>query len=191
MRLMVRTVLSPPDWISSMTAGCVNEVRDANRLRCRRASAAHPVPTDGRAVRQSALWSPAGVWTRSTSPAGVNAALRADPLGGVVVPCVTIVGNGPQRCLDLVPAVFVVESASDECRNERTAPPRASALVDVGNQMVIQLNVQLHVSSFALKHGESRRCGDERRPGVRVSRRRRLLRWSLRTEAAVAELLVA
>ena len=69
---------------------------------------------------------------------GVRAALAPHPLGGVVVPVVARIGQAAERCFDIVPAAFVVETALDQFADERTSAARTGTPVELFHQSVIQ-----------------------------------------------------
>ena len=100
------------------------------------------------AARRSVRWSPAAIGTRSARPARIALPLGADPAGSIVVPIVAGVGDRAEQRFDLVPATLVIEAAPDHCRDERAPSPRPRPPVDVLNEMVLQLNVQSHVSIY-------------------------------------------
>ena len=76
-------------------------------------------------------------------------ALAADPFTGIVIPFVALVGDSPERCLDVVPPPLVVESAANQFCDECAASPASSPLVEFGNELVINGNVQSHVPIIA------------------------------------------
>ena len=76
-------------------------------------------------------------------------ALVADPFTGIVIPFVALVGDSPERCLDIVPSPLVVESAANQLCDECAASPAASPLVEFGNELVINGYVQSHVPTIA------------------------------------------
>ena len=76
-------------------------------------------------------------------------ALAADPFSGIAIPFMALVGDSPERCLDIVPAPLVIESAANQLCDERAAPPASSAPVEFGNELVINRNVQSHVPTIA------------------------------------------
>ena len=53
-------------------------------------------------------------------------ALAADPFAGIFIPFVARVGDSPERCLDIVPSPFVIESAANQFCDECAAPPASS-----------------------------------------------------------------
>jgi hypothetical protein len=75
--------------------------------------------------------------------------LAADPFTGVVIPFVALVGDGPEHCLDIVPSPLVIESAANQLCDECTTSPASSPLVEFGNELVINGNVQSHVLTIA------------------------------------------
>ena len=76
-------------------------------------------------------------------------ALVADPFTGIVIPFVALVGDGPERCLDIVPSPLVIESAANQLCDECAASPASSPLVEFGNELVINGYVQSHVLTIA------------------------------------------
>jgi hypothetical protein len=76
-------------------------------------------------------------------------ALAADPFTGIVIPFVALVGDSPERCLDIVPSPFVIESVANQLCDERAASPASSPPVEFGNELVINGNVQSHVPTIA------------------------------------------
>ena len=76
-------------------------------------------------------------------------ALAADPFTGIVIPFVALVGDSPERCLDVVPPPLVVESAANQFCDECAASPASSPPVEFGNELVINGNVQSHVPTIA------------------------------------------
>ena len=76
-------------------------------------------------------------------------ALAADPFTGIVIPFVALVGDGPERCLDIVPSPLVIESAANQLCDECAASPASSPLVEFGNELVINGYVQSHVLTIA------------------------------------------
>jgi len=76
-------------------------------------------------------------------------ALAADPLSGIVIPFVALIGDRPERCLDIVPSPLVIESAANQFCDECAAPPASNPPVKSGNEHVIDGNVQSHVLSIA------------------------------------------
>lgn len=75
--------------------------------------------------------------------------LPADPSAGIVIPFVSAVGDGPQRCLDIIPSPLVIKSAANQLCNERAASPTAGPSVELGDELVINGNVQSHVPTIA------------------------------------------
>ena len=59
-------------------------------------------------------------------------ALAADPFTGIVIPVVALVGDSPERCLDIVPSGLVIESAANQFCDECAASPASSAPVEFG-----------------------------------------------------------
>ena len=76
-------------------------------------------------------------------------ALAADPFTGIVIPFVALVGDSPERCLDIVPSPLVIESAANHLCDECAASPASSPPVEFGNELVINGNVQSHVPTIA------------------------------------------
>jgi hypothetical protein len=76
-------------------------------------------------------------------------ALVADPFTGIVIPFVALVGDGPERCLDIVPSPLVIESAANQLCDECAASPASSPLVELCNELVINGYVQSHVLTIA------------------------------------------
>jgi hypothetical protein len=76
-------------------------------------------------------------------------ALVADPFTGIVIPFVALVGDGPERCLDIVPSPLIVESAANQLCDESAASPASGPLVEFGNELVINGYVQSHVLTIA------------------------------------------
>jgi hypothetical protein len=76
-------------------------------------------------------------------------ALAADPFTGIVIPFVALVGDSPERCLDVVPPPLVIKSAANQLCDECAASPASSPPVEFGNELVINGNVQSHVSTIA------------------------------------------
>lgn len=83
--------------------------------------------------------------TPSAGPLGVALPLGTHPGAGVIIPFVARVGNGAQRCFDVVPVPLVVETPSDQGCDERTSPARTCPAIQVLNKIVIQLYVYSHV----------------------------------------------
>lgn len=77
--------------------------------------------------------------------------LAADPFTGIGVPFVALVGDSPERCLDIVPPPLVIEPASNQLCYECATSPASSPLVELGNELVINGNVQSHVPTIAHK----------------------------------------
>lgn len=75
--------------------------------------------------------------------------LSADPFTGIVIPLVALVGDGAERCLDIVPPPLVVEAAANQLRDERAAAPAARPLIELGNELVVDGDVQSHVPKIA------------------------------------------
>ena len=75
--------------------------------------------------------------------------LAADPLTGIVIPFVALIGDSPERCLDIVPSPLVIEPAANQLCNESATAPASSPLVELGNELVINGNVQSHVPIIA------------------------------------------
>src|SRR5262245_21724927 len=76
-------------------------------------------------------------------------ALAADPLTGIVIPLVALVGDGPERCFDIVPSSFVIEPASNQLCDECAASPGSSPPIEFGDELVIHGIVQSHVPTIA------------------------------------------
>lgn len=76
-------------------------------------------------------------------------ALATDPVSGIVVPFVALVGDGTERGLDVVPPTLVIEPATNQLRDERAASPTPGTLIELGNELVIDRNVQSHVLTIA------------------------------------------
>jgi hypothetical protein len=76
-------------------------------------------------------------------------ALAPDPFTGIVIPIVALVGDSPERCLDIVPSPLVIESAANQLCDECAASPASGAPVEFGNELVINGNVQSHVPTIA------------------------------------------
>jgi hypothetical protein len=75
--------------------------------------------------------------------------LAADPFTGIVIPFMALVGDSPERCLDIVPSPLVIEPAANQLCNECATSPASSPLVEFGNELVINGNVQSHVPTIA------------------------------------------
>ena len=67
--------------------------------------------------------------------------LAADPFTGIVVPFMTLVGDGPKGSLDIVPSPLVIESAANQLCDECATLPASGPLVELGNELVIHCNV--------------------------------------------------
>jgi hypothetical protein len=78
--------------------------------------------------------------------------LAADPFTGIVVPFVALVGDGPERCLDIVPSPLVIEPAANQLCDECAPSPASSPLVELGNELVVHGNVQSHGLIIAHYH---------------------------------------
>ena len=76
-------------------------------------------------------------------------ALAADPFTGILIPFVALVGDSPERCLDIVPPPLVVESAANQLCDECAASPDSGPPVEFGNELVIHGDVQSHVPTIA------------------------------------------
>ena len=76
-------------------------------------------------------------------------ALAANPFTGIVIPFVALVGDSPERCLDIVPSPLVIESAPNQLCDECAASPAPSPPVEFGNELVVNSNVQSHVPTIA------------------------------------------
>jgi len=76
-------------------------------------------------------------------------ALAADPFTGIVIPFVALVGDSPERCLDIVPSPFVIEPAANQLCDKCATSPASGPLVEFGNELVIDGNVQSHVLNIA------------------------------------------
>ena len=76
-------------------------------------------------------------------------ALAADPFTRIVIPFVALVGDSPKRCLDIVPSPLVIESAANQLCDQCAAPPASSPPIELGNELVIDGNVQSHVLTIA------------------------------------------
>ena len=61
------------------------------------------------------------------------------------------VGQATERGLDVVPASFILEAALDQLRDKGAPPPRSRALVELGNQCVVQCYVYAHGLKLAHK----------------------------------------
>ena len=68
-------------------------------------------------------------------------ALAADPFTGIVIPFVALVGDSPERCLDIVPSPLVIEAAANQLCDECAASPASSPPVEFGNELVVDDNV--------------------------------------------------
>ncbi len=75
--------------------------------------------------------------------------LPADPFTGIGIPLVALVGDSPERCLDIVPSALIVESPANQLRDERAAAPASRPLIELGNELVIDRDVQSHVPRIA------------------------------------------
>jgi len=75
--------------------------------------------------------------------------LAADPFTGIVIPFVALVGDSPERCLDIVPSPLVIEPAANQLCDECATSPASGPLVEFGNELVINVNVQSHVLIIA------------------------------------------
>ena len=60
-----------------------------------------------------------------------------------------LVGDGPERCLDIVPPPLIVKSPANQLRDERAAAPVARPLIELGNELVVNGDVQSHVPRLA------------------------------------------
>ena len=99
-------------------------------------------PAAGRpGARRSERSSRAPAATCSTGPASVAASLRSDPPGGILIPLVSRVRNGPQGCFYVVPATLVIKTSFDQLGDEGAPTPRACPPVKIGYQCIVQLNV--------------------------------------------------
>jgi hypothetical protein len=76
-------------------------------------------------------------------------ALAADPFTGIVIPFVALIGDRPERCLDIVPSPLVIESAANQLCDECAASSASSPPIELGNELVIDGNVQSHVPTIA------------------------------------------
>lgn len=85
----------------------------------------------------------------TSADATLVGALSADPFAGIVIPFVALVGDGPKRCLDIVPSPLVVEAAANQLCDECAASPASGPPVEFGNELVIDGNVQSHVLTIA------------------------------------------
>ena len=85
-----------------------------------------------------------------TSPSAARVgALLLDPCAGIVIPFVALVGDCPKSCFDVVPALLVLDPATDQHRDEGAASPASHASIELGNELVVNRNVQSHVSTIA------------------------------------------
>ncbi len=67
----------------------------------------------------------------------VAATLSPDPLGGIGVPVVTLVGKRSEAGLDVFPAPLVVECAAQRFTDERTATSPADVPVELLDEVVV------------------------------------------------------
>ena len=74
-------------------------------------------------------------------------ALRADPFGWIAVPLVPLADRA-ERGLDQLPALFVLQGARDGRCDERATPAGADPAVELGDERVIEVNVQTHAHSL-------------------------------------------
>lgn len=74
----------------------------------------------------------------------VASTLLADPHRRILVPVVARIGDLTQSGFDIVPALFVVKSATDEFSDERAPAAYAGSLVQLGNKIVVQRYVHTH-----------------------------------------------
>ena len=74
----------------------------------------------------------------------VFASLRPDPGGRIDVPLVAAVLDGTERRLDLGPAALVLQGALDGPCDEGAAMPATGASVQLGDQVVVEADVQTH-----------------------------------------------
>ena len=81
---------------------------------------------------------------RSAGATGVSATLSPHPTRGVLIPFVTGIRQSATGTVDLVPAVFVLETAPDQFGDERTSPPRSHSPVDLRYEMDVQSDSQAH-----------------------------------------------
>jgi hypothetical protein len=112
-------------------------------------------------------------------------ALVADPFTGIVIPFVALVGDGPERCLDIVPSPLVIESAANQLCDECAASPASSPLVEFGNELVINSYVQSHVLTIAHWLSASLHLPHPARAVVMISRRRAARSRSRRSSMAI------
>ncbi len=54
------------------------------------------------------------------------------------------IGQTTERCFDLLPAPFVLQSAFDQRRDEGAAPARAGAPVELCDEVIVQRYVYMH-----------------------------------------------
>ena len=78
-----------------------------------------------------------------SADATVVGALVADPFTGIVVPFVSLVGDGPEHCLDIVPSPLVIESAANQLCDEcaagdafMVAPEQAALVTHIPLRMI-------------------------------------------------------
>jgi hypothetical protein len=75
--------------------------------------------------------------------------LAADPFTGIGIPVVALVGDSTERCLDVIPSPLVIEPTANQICDKCATSPASGPLVEFGNELVINGNVQSHVPSIA------------------------------------------
>ena len=79
----------------------------------------------------------------------VGSTLLPYPRGGIVVPVVALVVDRPGRSLDRSPAHLLTHSPLDSGPHEPAPAAGTGDPIDLGHQVVVELNVHTHVQRLA------------------------------------------
>ena len=71
----------------------------------------------------------------TSADASLVGALASDPFTGIVIPFVALVGDSPERCLDIVPSPLVIESAANQLGDESRSSLGDSPSLGAGRTM--------------------------------------------------------
>jgi hypothetical protein len=85
---------------------------------------------------------------QSAHTAGIGVTLCTYPFRRIIVPLVPVIVDRAERSLHELPAMLILERASDGGRNECAAPPSPHAAVQLGHERIIQAYVHTHAHSL-------------------------------------------
>jgi hypothetical protein len=85
----------------------------------------------------------------SSCPALIAASLTMHPFGRILVPLVTCFRQLAERSFDVVPPPLVLQPTPNQLSDKRAAASWADSRIELGNEVVVQRNVQTHVLMLA------------------------------------------